>query len=538
MSSRQSPEEIPRRRVGPKQRSAAAHPADGETVIGSGTTVIDGGTTVIDSGTTVVGEGSPVVAGETKVSTITEPTVGELISNRYRLEKVLGEGGMGKVFLAVDQLYEKDYKDRDAQVALKFLSRKFSSHDISRMALQRETRKSQQLAHPNVVRVMHFDQHAGNPYMIMEYMQGRPLDDFLRTDAQGGLCLENALPLIKGMAEGLEYIHSRGLVHSDFKPNNVFVSEDGTAKILDLGIARANVQVVNKQKDTLFDASALGALTPSYASCEMFESQESDPRDDIYALACVSYELLAGRHPFDRTPALQARARNLQPRRLEQLSRDRWHALERGLAFNREERTPSAKALLEGLRGERRRRRLVMLGLTGIAGLAVAAAASLGVVIVQPADPDEVFLTELGTLSADAPSPPSEADSERIKRWLEQGETYLNVASDVFKQGDMLSANQILLEGADTARAAFMSVLKLANSEEAKQGVMKMVDLYTDWAKTRLAEGDAKGALWAACQGARVHALHPELVEVTEDARAELPSTEQTDCESIRKISP
>ncbi len=409
----------------------------------------------LSSEETVVSAAPTGARGESE-STGAEPAIGDLISGRYRLEKILGEGGMGKVFLAQDELYGHEYKDRQAQVALKFLTRTFAGHSISRMALQRETRKSQQLTHPNVVRVHNFDHHAGNPYMIMEYMRGQSLDDFLRANAANGLPLKDAFKLIQGMVDGLGYIHGAGLVHSDFKPNNVFVGADGEAKILDLGIARINEAAVKNDQETQFNASALGALTPTYASCEMFEGQPPDPRDDIYALGCVIYELLAGHHPFNRVPALQARANAMKPKRLEQLSRSRWHALEQSLAFNRVDRTSSTAILWDGLQGDKRRRKLVLAGLAVVTGLAVLAAVSLGLLAMKPEDPNQVFMNKLGALAAQA-NTLTAADPARIQRWLAQGNTYLEVAEDVFEQGDLLSAHQVLVEGADNAQGAFMS---------------------------------------------------------------------------------
>lgn len=541
MSSRQPPEEPRRRKVGPKANTAAPTKASQETVAATSPGGANGKPDA-DSGPTSEGSSDPGematdISSDNAQPTGTEPNIGDLISGRYRLEETLGEGGMGKVFLAVDELYAGEFKDRQAQVALKFLGRKFASHSISRMALQRETRKSQQLAHPNVVRVMHFDQHDGNPYMIMEYMRGQPLDDFLLAKAADGLSLKDALKLIEGMALGLEYIHGQGLVHSDFKPNNVFVGEDGAAKILDLGIARVDEAAVEDQPETQFDASALGALTPTYASCEMFEGQTSDPRDDVYALACVIYELLAGHHPFDRVPAIKARADEMKPKRLEQLNRGRWQALLHGLAFNRAERARSAAVLLDGIQGEKSRRKLVLAGLAAAAGFALIAAISIGLIAMKPKDPDQVFLDELAVNSVQTEQLTAE-DSKRIERWLSQGNAYLQIASDVFDQGDILSAHQILVEGADNALGAFTSVLKLTNSEEAKQGMMNLVNLYAKWTQDKLDQGDATKALWSACHGLSVHPSSKVLLELTEEARAAMPDAVDTSCVFMRTLRP
>ena len=269
----------------------------------------------------------------------------------------------------------------------------------------------------------------------------------------------------------------------------------------------------------------------------MFEGQTPDPRDDIYALACVIYELLAGHHPFHGVRALKARADEMKPKRLVHLSRDRWRALEKGLAFNREDRTTSAAVLLEGLRGDKTRRKLMLGGLSAIAGLAVLAAITLGLVSMKPEDPDQVFMNKLGALSAQA-TVLTAGDSERIQRWLEQGTAYLAIARDVFEQGDMLSAHQILLAGADNARNAFMSVLQLSNSDAARQGMMDLVNLYTQWTQDKLQEGNARVALWTACHGLSVHPTHKALLDLSENARADMPDAANTDCAFMQTQTP
>lgn len=457
----------------------------------------------------------------------TESQLGDLISQRYRLERVLGEGGMGRVFLATDELYATEFNDRNSEVAIKFLGRKFAEHESARMALQRETRKSQQLSHPNVVRVMHFDQHDGQPYMIMEYMRGHPLDELIHANAGEGLPLDQALPMIEGMSAGLAYIHSQGLVHSDFKPNNIFLGDDGLIKILDLGIARAKEDPEHKKAETVFDVSTLGALTPAYASCEMFEGVAPDPRDDIYALACVSYELLAGKHPFGRVEAIKARGKELKAEHPPGLSTGRWAVLEKGLAFKRVDRLPDAQSLAVGLRGDRARNRLILGGLATAVVLALALSGSLGMLAMQDPDPDQAFLAELTTVNTTTLTP---ADQTRVQRWLEQGMAYVEIAEQEFATGDLESAHHILRGGPDNAYAAFIRVLELTDSAEAKQGLLSMANNYALWSEQETEAGDTANAVFAACEGLKIHPRSTRLNELMKGLKPALPADKLFDC--------
>ena len=148
------------------------------------------------------------------------------------------------------------------------------------------------------------------------------------------------------------YAHEHGIVHADFKPSNCFVMQGGKVKVLDFGIARAMRRPNQAEGDvTVYDGRLLGAMTPAYASPEMAEeSADPDPRDDIYGLACVCYELLTGNHPFDRVSAIVARGRKLAPKPVPTLSARQNRALAQALAFDREARTPSAREFFSGLR--------------------------------------------------------------------------------------------------------------------------------------------------------------------------------------------
>ena len=139
---------------------------------------------------------------------------GSVIKQRFVLESMLGKGGMGLVFGAIDRR-KQEARDPNPYVALKVLNADFQRHPQSFMALQREARKAQTLAHPNVVTVFDFDRDGDDVYMTMELLTGRTLESIVR-DARGkGNGAEVSLPIIRGIAEGLAYAHRKGIVHSD-----------------------------------------------------------------------------------------------------------------------------------------------------------------------------------------------------------------------------------------------------------------------------------------------------------------------------------
>ncbi len=268
----------------------------------------------------------------------------EVLKDRFLLEKILGVGGMGVVYKAKDRL-KVEAQDRDPYVAIKVLSEEFKTHPEAFIALQRESRKAQRIAHPNTVKVYDFDRDGDVVFMTMEYMEGKPLDQLIKQYQATGLPRDDVWDILSGMCSALAHAHSENIVHSDFKPGNVFVTTEGVAKIFDFGIARAVANIdrhTGKEQDqTVFDAGGLGALTPAYASREMLLGETPDIRDDIYALGCVAYELFSGEHPFSRLPADEAYNKKLKPKRISDISKRQWKAIEAALSFKREDRSES-----------------------------------------------------------------------------------------------------------------------------------------------------------------------------------------------------
>jgi formylglycine-generating enzyme required for sulfatase activity len=281
--------------------------------------------------------------------------VGSVLKHRFKLVECVGEGGMGRVYKAVD-LRRVEARSPDIHVAVKVLTRSFKDYSGSLALLQSEATKLQRLSHPNIVRVLDCDRDGQTVFMTMEYLSGEPLKRILESPEARGMRAANALPILERMADALSYAHKNDIVHGDLKPSNVIVTAEGQVKVIDFGIARVIAGSRLKSVPTgPVETEALSGLTPSYASPEMLDlpPQPADARDDIYGLACITHELLTGAHPFDRSAANVARESGMKLKRRDSLTRTQFKALRGALEFRRELRTPTVQRFMEDLRGDR-----------------------------------------------------------------------------------------------------------------------------------------------------------------------------------------
>lgn len=300
-----------------------------------------------------------------------------VIKQRFELSDLLGVGGMGAVYKAIDRR-KLEANDSDPYVAIKVLNDDFRNHPDAFVSLQREARKSQTLAHPNIVNVHDFDRDNEMVFMTMEYLEGAPLDILLRNSAGIGIEFKQAINVLRDISNALIYAHSHNIVHSDFKPGNIFVTNNKGTKVFDFGIARAvkpgGIVANSKDDRTVFDAGSLGALTPAYASLEMLQGKDPAPSDDVYALGCVAYELFSGKHPFNKVPADKARQQGLSPKRLKGLSRRQWGAIRSALEFSRDKRFATVDEFVAKFYGNTRLLRWLLLG-TGLVSMSAVGAA-------------------------------------------------------------------------------------------------------------------------------------------------------------------
>jgi serine/threonine protein kinase len=208
----------------------------------------------------------------------------ELLDNRYRIVRPLGEGGMARVYLAHDELLGRD-------VAVKVLARRLAEDAESVERFRREARSAASLSHPNIVAVHDTGQtEDGDRFIVMEYVPGGTLKDPIRE--KGPLPPGEAASVALQVARALAAAHARGVIHRDIKPQNVLLTGSGEAKVADFGIARA-------AGSATLTGTGLGPGTARYVSPEQAKGEPVTPQSDLYSLGVVLYEMLTGELPFD-----------------------------------------------------------------------------------------------------------------------------------------------------------------------------------------------------------------------------------------------
>lgn len=206
---------------------------------------------------------------------------GTILRDRYRLEQLLGRGGMADVYLAFDLR-------RQVYIAVKLLREDLAEDPEFVRRFQREAEALSRLDHPYIVRFYSFERQANTAFIVMDYVPGTTLRGRIM-EAAGPMPLAEITKVLRQVGTALQYAHNEGFVHRDIKPGNIMLRDDGAALLSDFGIARA----------TEASTMTLGPLgTPAYMSPEQILGREADPRTDIYCLGVVTYEMATGRRPF------------------------------------------------------------------------------------------------------------------------------------------------------------------------------------------------------------------------------------------------
>lgn len=294
---------------------------------------------------------------------------------RYVVERCLGAGGMGVVYLARDP-------EMDRQVALKLVRGAGDAPAAQRARLQREARALARLAHPNVVAAYDVGTHDDQLFIAMEHVDGVTLGEWLRGDVDLDACLQMFIQA----GRGLEAAHREGLVHRDFKPGNVLVGREGRVRVVDFGLARTGEGVGRPPTDAASSVDTkTGSIagTPSYMAPEQIAEGRATERSDQFSFCVALYEALYGERPFAGETFAEL-AQSIVSGSLSQ-AKSRWRiparlrrAVRKGLAHDPDRRHVSMSALLEELEASRRTTSRHVLGLAVLATAAIVALVVVG----------------------------------------------------------------------------------------------------------------------------------------------------------------
>lgn len=260
------------------------------------------------------------------------PPLPDTLGGRYALERMIGAGGMGTVYRARDLLREQ-FGDPDPYVAVKLLNDEFAEYPDASALLYSEFALTVRLRHPNIVRLHDFevDNEYHRAFITLELMRGVTLDQLL-CERPHGMPWSESGEISAGLLAALAYSHERGILHGDLKPSNVMLAEDGP-RLFDYGLGQALEGLLDGLPRLSRDR--ISAWTPRYAALELLDGAALSTSTDLYAIACVIYELLTGQHPYRRLTARQARAMELEKeiKAPAQIPPHAWKALRCSLAL-------------------------------------------------------------------------------------------------------------------------------------------------------------------------------------------------------------
>ena len=222
--------------------------------------------------------------------------IGKRLDERYELKHVIGEGGMSRVYLAHDMILNRD-------VAIKVLHYDFDDEEASTKRFRREALSATSLSHPNIVDIYDVGEDNGHQYLVMEYIHGQTLKDFIQSN--GPLTPEQAVPIMQQIVSAISHAHYNGIIHRDIKPQNILMDEAFQVKITDFGIAMALNATAHTKTNSIIG-------TVHYLSPEQARGGIATKKSDIYSLGIVFYELLTGKLPFSAETAVAIALKHLQ----------------------------------------------------------------------------------------------------------------------------------------------------------------------------------------------------------------------------------
>lgn len=270
---------------------------------------------------------------------------GHIVKNRYVIDSLIGHGGLCDVYRAKDKVLESSGVATPF-VALKVLQHEYVDQPETARMLIREAQHTQTLSHPNIIRVFDFGVDNKIYFIVMEYIDGETIEQLIQRSRPSGLPFQNAKILLNQILDALIYAHSLDIVHADLKPANIMIDSSGTVKLLDFGVSKTErlKQDQYAAKRRVEEHQVLG-YTPNYASLNIISGNKPCRQDDLFAFACIAYELLSCKHPYNRMPIDLAKKKAIPLKKPAGLPSTLWPALKTLLSDEKSSNELSAKSL-------------------------------------------------------------------------------------------------------------------------------------------------------------------------------------------------
>ena len=423
----------------------------------------------------------------------------------YRVERELGEGGMARVYVAIQE-------SLDRPVAMKVLSSDLVSDQEFCARFLREGKTLARVSHPNVVRIIDCGEHNGVFFMTMELMPGGTLTDRLEA---GELRVGESIEIVKRIASALEWSHGKGLIHRDVKPANVLFSEDGSPVLGDFGIAKTL-----RQDTTQMTALGVAIGTPTYMSPEQASAKELTPKSDQYSLGVMLFEMLTGKPPYEGKSAFDVASKHIQASvpELPANVRHFQHVINRMMAKDPALRYDTMEELAMALDGVStggteyfeapKNKSLPVYLIAGGSAAAVLIIATAWYVSSRSPSPAPADENGAGLVVApqqlDAASPPSSTDPEVVK-WLEIAQTHFDIGRLFDPPGN-------------NALEAYWKVIEVdAINAEALAGLGNIAELLAPLAKESMENGDIEESRFLVQKGLQANPKNKSLMELQEE---------------------
>lgn len=274
--------------------------------------------------------------------------VGSIVNNRYLLDSKLGNGCMGQVFIATD-LAAETTGVKNSKIILEVVAVDLQQQTEALLALRDAVARTKRLTHPNIVKVFGVEQADGQVSIAMECMSGRWLGDIIKQARKEPLAQATAWSLIEGISNGLAYAHKHGMVHSNLNPCSIFVTDAGTPKIM--GFELIEALPASSDANELLDTMTLRAYSEAYTADLAVVRSNARPADDLYPLGVIAYELLTGRHPFQRCSLEVARQKGLHYEPIADLPPRAAKLIDDCLSFERAARPEDAARFIKRMQG-------------------------------------------------------------------------------------------------------------------------------------------------------------------------------------------